>query len=490
MSIETLKSLSVAAGHTAMWRDNPSAQPGSSLENPNNAWDRIFDVEKNYSGKAVSEISSLQLAAVWRCVWIISGTLARTPFLPYRRTTSGRTIARDHYLFPVLNLKANPFMTSFRFKRLMQARLCLWGNAYALIMENMRGQVTELWPLRPSNVTPKQKVAKDGTLEGIVYEYVMQNGKVVTFDSRDVLHLRGLETDGLKGLSPIKANQQALGIAVASEEYGARYFGQGVHPGGYVTTPGTLSPTARKNLSETLNDLYGGLHGAHKLAVLEENLQYHEVGIPPGDMQFLQSRQYSDVAIARLFGVQPHKIGALDRATWGNISAENLSFVNDTMSDWFTNWESECTGSLMSLREVTNNVSAIELDFFEQMLLKGDTLTRFQSYSIGRQNTILSPNDCREMEGLNRIEQPWADDYMTPLNMAPAGEAVPDSADPEVIDDDDDVGSGAGEQDDDDAVPVGTVAIPKTPGVTPPAPKKKEAKKHAGNRSEVNGYHR
>src|SRR5690348_7318463 len=162
--IETLKTLASGAGHGEMWtppapaavlRDDPGATPGQSLENPRNSWDRIFESEPTYAGKSVSEISSLQLAAVWRCVWIISGAIARTPFLPYRRNDKGREIARDHYLFPLLTVQANPFMTAYRFKRLMSTRVCLWGNAYALIDSNLRGQVTELWPLRPDRVRPK-----------------------------------------------------------------------------------------------------------------------------------------------------------------------------------------------------------------------------------------------------------------------------------------------------------------------------------------------
>ena len=496
--IQTLKSYASSAGHASLWdppvkrADDPSAIPGQSLENPQTSWDRVFETQKSYSGKSVSEISALQLAAVWRCVAIISGTVARTPFLPYRRTPKGKILARDHYLWPLLTIEANPFMSAYRFKRIMQTRACLWGNAHALIVESGRGQITELWPLRPDRMKAKEKCDSKGNISGIIYEYTLNNRELVTFQGREILHIRGLETDGLNGLSPIAANRQAIGLGLAAEEYGARYFGQGTHVGGWVSHPGPLSPTAKKNLGETLNDLYGGLHGAHKLAVLEEGMSYKAEGIPPEDMQFLQTRQFQAVDIARLFGVPPHMIAELSKATFSNIEQQGIDFVTQCMDDWFSNWEGECTTALLSPREIsgftntaTGETYSIELDFYEQKLLRGDQASRYAVYSIGRQNTLLSSNDCREMEGLNRIDEPWADDYMQPLNMITAGEDKPESEDPEVIDGDDDAGSGNDPDGDDDA---GEEGQPQIPGVSP-LPTKKE-KKHARHLATLNGYHR
>lgn len=450
------------------FRDDPSAKPGSSLENPRTPWDRIFDIEKSYAGKSVSEISALQLAAVWRCVNIISGTNARTPFLPYRVGDEGRKVARDHYLYPILMKKSNPYMTAYRFKRVMQAWTLLWGNSYALIDESGRGQVTALWPLRPDRMKPIAIYDTDGRMTRLAYQFTPSNGSPVIFRDYEILHLRGLETDGVVGLSPIRANRQGIALGMAAEEYGARYFGQGVHVGGWVEHPTTLSATARKNVEEHYGDLYSGLHGSHKIAVLEEGMKYHEVGVPPEDMQFLQTRQFQAIDIARLFGVPPHMIAELSRATFSNIEHQGIDFVNTCMGDWFANWEQECGAQLLSDREG----QTIELDFYEQGLLKGDAESRFNVYMLGRQNTILSPNDCREMEGLNRIDQPWADDYMQPLNMSPAGEGVGDSLDPEVIDDPEDAPPDA----DDPPIPPGPAKT--VPGVAPlkKTPPKKKGK--------------
>lgn len=463
--IETLASLAQGAGVSLPVvpdrRDDPSQAPGSSLENPRTSWDRIFETRQVYSGVPVNELSSLQVAAVWRCVSIIAGTLARTPFSPYTRSLKGKELNREHYLWPLFAQRANPFMSAYRFKRLMQTRVCLWGNAYALIEENGRGQIMNLWPLRSDRTTPKVAFNPDGSIKGVLYEVISQSGTIQRFPYWQILHLRGLETDGLKGLSPISSARQSVGLAIAAEEYGARYFGQGVHMGGWVGHPQPLSPTAKQNISATLNDLYGGLRGSHKIGVLEEGMEYHEVGIPPEDMQFLQTRQFQAIDIARLFGVPPHMIAELSRATFSNIEHQSIEFVRSCMGDWFANWENECSTQLLSERESRT----VELSFYQANLLAGDRESRFRTYSLGRANTILSTNECREMEGLNRIEEPWADDYLQPLNMVVAGEGLADSEDPEVIDDPDDAGPGEND-------PLQRPAK-MPPGITPPADKPK-----------------
>jgi len=475
--IETLRGLA-GPGFGDMWsppaqRDQvPSAQPGASLENPRTSWDRIFEVERSYSGKNVTEMSALQSAAVWRCVAIISGTLARTPFSPYQRIASGKKLARDHYLWPVFNREANPFMSSYRWKRLMQTHTCIWGNGYSWIDINGRGQVQNLWPLRPDRMRPKVATGQRGQTTGVIYEYRTLDGRIERFGSWEILHLRGLETDGLEGLGPIRSARQSVGLLQAAEEYGGRYFDQGVHIGGWVSHPQALSKEAKKNIAETLNDLYGGLQGAHRLGVLEEGMQYHAVGIPPEDMQFLQTRQFQVIDIARLFGVPPHMVAELSRATFSNIEHQAIEFNETCMADWFENWKAECTAQLLSEREQ----ASIELAWYTANLTRGDKLTRYQAYNIGRLGGWLTPNMILEAEGENLIEEPWGDEYLQPLNVVVAGEGSPDSEDPEVIDDEEDLVEGGGPVPGTSPLkPKAKQSTPMPPGVAPLKPKAKKS---------------
>lgn len=428
--IETLRSLAIAAGHDmpAVQKrdDNPAATPGDSLENPRTSFDRVFDIEPSYSGVRVSEISSLRLASVWRCVNLIAGTVARTPFLPYYRTESSRTIARTHYLWSLLMVAANPYLTAYRFKRMMQTWLLLWGNAYAEIEENGRGQIIALWPWRPD------RVRVYGSATNLFYEYTNAVGETRTVPAYQMLHIRGLETDGIKGLSPIMSARQSVGLAIAAEEYGARFFGNNGRPGGVLEHPAKVSPQAAKNILETWNTIHRGLQGAHKVGILEEGMKYHEVGVNPEDMQFLEIRQFQTVDIARLFGVPPHMVAELDKATFSNIEHQSIEFVNGCMDDWFCNWEHEVPFSLLS----TTESKSVETKFYRQKLLMGDMKTRNESRAIARSWGALTANEWREEEGLNPRSDPDGDAFLMPLNYVVAGSDSPEPTDPDDTDPD------------------------------------------------------
>lgn len=414
----------------------------SAAENPRTPLSQIFSMEPNPAGISVTERTSLQLAAVWRCNTLISGAIGRTPFLSFERTDMGKELARGHYTWPLFTREANPHMTSYRFRRLMQTWVNLWGNAYAEIQISGRGQVIGLWPWRPDRVTIS--LPGGGTPDAplmnsansLIYTYTTSGGTRVSLPGDYILHLRGLETDGIMGLSPIRAARRSIALAAAAEEYGARYFGSGSTPGGILEHPGKVGKQAAENLRSSWEDIHRGLKGSHRLGILEEGMKYHEVGIPPEDMQFLQTRQFQAIDIARLFGVPPHKIAELSRATFSNIEHQSIEFVSDCLADWFANWESQCTSSLLSQREVdgVNGLGGIELEFQVDRLMRGDMRGRYAAYATGRQWGWLSKNEIREKESMNRIAD--GDDYLTPLNMTSQAEPPADPVDPEAADPD------------------------------------------------------
>jgi HK97 family phage portal protein len=413
---------------------------GYSLENPRTSWDRIFEVEPTFTGKQVTEASALQSAAVWACVRIISSAIGKIPLTTYRQTDDGKERATNHYLWNLLRRAPNPYMTAFRFKRMMQAWALLWGNAYAEIEISANGRVVGLWPWRPDRVrvcgdVPLTDAAARDSGMGLFYSYRLNDGTEVTLPGHNILHIRGLETDGVMGLGPIKVARQTVGLDQAAQEYGARFFDNNGRPGGFLTTANKLGSEGRKNLRESFEDLHRGLRGAHRIAILEEGLKYQDVGIPPEDMQFLQTRQFQAIDIARLFGVPPHKIAELSRATFSNIEHQSIEFIQDCLGDWFENWEQEIECSLLSAREA----STIFVEFNADYLMRGDILSRYRSYSLGRMGGWLSVNDVREKENMNRIE--GGDRYMEPLNMQDVAEAAGGETDPE--------GNTAGDVDDD-----------------------------------------
>jgi HK97 family phage portal protein len=387
--IETLGSLALAAGHDLLGEVR-----SDSLESPRTPLSRVFDMEASYTGKSVSEIGSLSLTTVFGCVRVIAGSIAKTPLITYRRLPGvGKELAPDHYLYDLLRHRANPYMSAFRFKRLMQAWALLWGNAYAEMVISGRGQVIELWPWRPDRVRPSI-LGRD-----MVYTYTMADGQPVSLPSSHVFHLRGLEVDGFMGVSPIQVARQSIGLGLAAEEYGARFFGNNGRPGMVLEHPDKLSDLARQNLIASWESLHKGLQGAHRVGILEEGMKLHEVGIPPEDAQFLQTRKFQTVEICRLFGVPPHKIAELERSTNNNIEHQGLEFVQDSLGDWFANWEQEIAMSMLSEREH----KSIMVGFDPSDLLRGDLKSTAEALGILRQNGFINSNDGRGRIGMNPI---------------------------------------------------------------------------------------
>lgn len=361
------------------------------------------------SGKTVTYLSALRVSAVWACVNIRSASLARTPLITYRRRLgtdgrpSGKDRAYDHYLYPLLRYRANPYMTAFRFKRQMQAWIDLTGNAYAELEINGRGQVTALWPWRPDRTSVQLR-------EGAPwYTYRMDDGREIGRPWHQMLHLRGLETDGLLGLSPIAQHRQTIGASLAMVEHGARFFSNGARPLGVIEHPEHLSDEALANLRQSWLAMHGGLENAYRPAILEEGMKYREVGLKMVDAQYLESMKFTVTDIARIFGVPPHKIGDLDRSTNNNIEHQGLEWYQDGLGPWFANWEEELTNTCLSNREA----QTIEIEFLRGDLDLADLKSKGEFLTKTRLAGIISANDARKLLRLNPAG-PEADELLQP----------------------------------------------------------------------------
>ena len=292
----------------------------------------------------------------------------------------------------------------------MQVWQLLWGNAYAEIEMNGRGQIVALWPMRPDRMRVRQ--AADGTLF-YIYEPVGPGLATRIVDEHHMFHLRGLETDGVMGVSIIRQARQAVSLAMAAEEYGARFFGNNARPGIVLEHPAALSDKARANLVQSWEQIHKGLQGAHRVGVLEEGMKIQEIGIPPEDAQFLQTRQFQVVEVCRWYGVQPHKVGELSKSTNNNIEQQSLEFVQDTMEDHFCNWEAESAHTLLSEREA----KAIFVSFDRSKLLRGDFLSRATGLGMLRQNGFINGDEGREDLGYNPIPDGSGRKFAIQLNM-------------------------------------------------------------------------
>jgi HK97 family phage portal protein len=233
---------------------------------------------KTKTGVRVSEESALKLTAVFACVRVISEGVATLPFPVYKRLEKGKEKARDHHLYNMLQYEPNGEMTAFSFRETMQAHLLLWGNAYAEIEYDGGGKAKYLWPIPPNRI----KRVKDNQGRRR-YRVTLTNGKTKLLYKEQVLHIPGLSLNGIDGLSPIGYAREAVGLGLATEEFGSTFFQNGANIGGVAEHPGTLSETGAKNLRNSLNETYAGLGKSHRLMLLEEGMKYHKVGIPPNE---------------------------------------------------------------------------------------------------------------------------------------------------------------------------------------------------------------
>lgn len=362
------------------------------------------------AGIRVNEETALRVTAVYACVRVIAETVASLPLPLYRRLERGKEKVTAHPLYSILHDMPNPEMTSFTFREVLMTHLLLWGNAYAQIVRDKRGQVLELWPLSPSGM----ELVRDDKARQLVYRYT-EGMKTIEYKPEQIFHIPGLSFDGVKGLSPIAVTREAIGLAMATEEFGSRFFGNGARPGGILEHPGVVKDPEK--LRKSWEEVYKGVHNSHKIAVLEEGMKYHEIGIPPEDAQFLETRKFQLNEICRIFRVPPHLVGDLERATFSNIEHQSIDFVMHTIRPWLVRWEQAIVKALLLPEERKLYFPRFNVDG----LLRGDFKTRMEGYAIGRQNGWYSANDIRELEDMNPIpEEAGGDLYLVNGNMLPA----------------------------------------------------------------------
>ena len=333
----------------------------------------------------------MQSAAVYACVRVIAETIASLPLHLYRYVDEGKEREPSHPLYALLHNAPNPEMTSFIFRETLMTHLLLWGNAYAQILRNGHGEIVGLYPLLPD----RMQVSRDED-KNLIYLY--QSGmKQIAFRQEEILHIPGLGFDGLVGYSPIAMARNAIGMAMATEEFGSSFFLNGAAPGGILEHPGTLKDPSK--VRESWEELFKGSGNANRVAVLEEGMTYKQIGIPPNEAQFLETRKYQTEEICRIFRVPPHLVADLDKATFSNIEHQSISFVVHTIRPWLVRLEQAMDKALLFPEEQTRYFVEFNVDG----LLRGDYESRMQGYATARQNGWMSANDIRRLENMNLI---------------------------------------------------------------------------------------
>jgi len=374
---------------------------------------RAMTIHAGPGSVVVTPDTALTLTAVWAAVKVLSESVASLPLHVYERLERGKRRAVEHPLHRILHDEPNEDMTSFDLISTLMMHVLLWGNGYAQIVRDNGGRVVALWILLPNRMEVMRR--EDGRL---VYVYDSRRYGRVALDPSEVLHIRGLGFDGLKGYSVISYFRRTLGIALAAETYGERFFANSARPGGVLKHPGKLSEEAYRRLRQSWEELHQGPENVGRVAILEEGMEYQAIGLPPEDAQFLETRKFQVAEVARIFRVPPHMLADLERATFSNIEQQSIEFVVHSLRPWLVRWEKAIQQRLFVGEEKRRYFA----QFLVEGLLRGDTESRYKAYAIGRQWGWLSANDVRELENMNPVE--GGDVYLVPLNMIPAGQAV------------------------------------------------------------------
>ena len=362
----------------------------------------------SHSGVRVSEKSSIGLTAVWAAVRLLSETIASLPINMYRMDKDGsKYIDFSNPLNKLISIAPSPNYTRYNFIETMMSSLLLYGNAYAKIIRNGGARPIELQILNPENVEPFQS-----TEDNLIY-YKVKDSAILS--DREMIHIVGFSFDGIVGKSPIRVASEALGIASASQQFGANFYGRGANLSGVLEHPSRLSDEAANRLRESFSTRFSGVQNSHQTAVLEEGVKFKPIGMPLADAQFIETRRFSTEEIARLFRVPNHLINDLTKSSFSNIEQQSLEFTKYSLTPYLANWEQELNRKLLTDRELSTHF----FKFQTTELLRGDADSRADYYRKLFEIGAISPNEIRTMENLNKISE--GDEYFVPLNLGQLG---------------------------------------------------------------------
>lgn len=398
---------------------NPFEWFGRARDKPRDAISSApeFGFGKAATNKNVTEQTSIQLTSVYACVRVIAETIASLPLNVYRRNGDGsQEVAHDHELQWLLHDVPNDEMTSFVWREQMLTQLLLWGNSYTQIIRSGKKSIVQLYPLLSSNMSVDREA--NGNLK---YEYQLADGSTVQLRPEEVLHIPALGFDGVMGYSPIALAKAAIGLSLAAEEYGGKFFANGAMPTGVLEHPG--KPKDMERVRASWNKAYGGSENAGKVAILEEGMKFSRISMPNNEAQFLETRKFQVNEICRIYRVPPHMIGDLEHATFSNIEHQSISFAVHTIRPWVVRIEQAINRALIP----ENERGKVYVRFNMDGLMRGDYKSRMEGYAIARQNGWMSANDIRALEDMNLIpDEEGGNRYLVNGNMVPiekAGEA-------------------------------------------------------------------
>lgn len=387
----------------------PRADASVNDESAWSTWSSVVGVAS--SGVLVDAPRALMASPVWACVRLIAESVATMPIIMYRRMADGgKERATDHPLYGLLHDSPNELQTAFGWKRAMMVHALLFGGGYSRIRPGVRGLVDSLEMIYPDNIRVEMLSGN-----GIRYQVRGDDGVERPVNAEDIFHLPGLSLDGISGLSLVEYARESIGLSLAAQGYSSRFYSQNARPGGILKHPGKLTPEAAKRLAESWQAGHASLQNAQKVAVLDQGVEWQQIGMTNEDAQLIAQLDWSTSDIARFFNVPLHMIQQMTKSTsWGSgIEEMGIEFVVFTLLPWLKNWEQLIAKRLILYPQV------YFAEFLMDSLLRGKQQDRYAAYATGRQWGWLSVNDVRRLENMNPVSDGNA--YLQPMNMQELG---------------------------------------------------------------------
>ncbi|MGW0690284.1 phage portal protein [Streptomyces sp. NPDC002738] len=358
-----------------------------------------------WAGASVSQTTALQVSAVWSCVSLISDSIASLPIDTFRKSGDQRRPVTG----PAWLDRPNPLMLSHDFFHRVMVSMLLDGNAFIHVLRAPDGAVVGLMPVDPGRVSI-------GLLEDGITPVYRVDGE--PYSGRDILHIPAFTRPGeLRGLSPIEYSRQAVGVAKATEEHGARFFSQGASMAGIIQHPGSPTKEQALTLKGMFEKDHRGLKNSHAVGMLTGGATWQTVTITPEQAQFLETRRFQKTEIANFFRVPPYMLDPTVTSSWGSgIEEQNRWFVDQTLGPWLIRLERYLSTLLPPGQFIKFNTDA---------RLRSNTRDRYDAYAVAVSNGFMSRDEIRALEDLEPLPNGQGSTFTQPLNLGPVGTAPP-----------------------------------------------------------------
>lgn len=355
------------------------------------------------SGITITEDTALNFNAVWSAIRILSESISQLPVQLVERKENGDKINKsNHYLYNIVSVMPNEYMTKYVFYNKIMVDLCSYGNSYIFIQRNQNAKVEKLSPLDASKIVLKEYDEK--------YFYEDQKTKEV-YDIEDLLHFKILSKDGMVGMSPIDTCANSISYGLALEEYGNSYFRNGAKVSGVLQTDRSLTTEAVERLRNSFDMNYSRVHQANKTLILEEGLKFNTISLSNEASQFLASRRFSIEEIARIFSIPPHLLRDMSKSSFNNIQEQSREFVQYSLMPYMVMIEQELNCKLFKKSEKNK----LQFEFNANALLRGNPKDRAEYYRTMINIGAMTINEVRQKENLN--VKPEGDNLFMQLNM-------------------------------------------------------------------------